>query len=243
MPIRIPQPSMVVASETAYSYKLPTGDYVTVSRRYRMWNTWEGVKRDVPVAHIVDWVAAVADTAPDHYLRVVVLTSHGQGGWLALGHGIKDGLHIADLPLFAKWKNKVANVWIISCNAAYRMPDPKYDGNQFCATLAQVTGAYVVASTDSQYMEIGPVLPWGYVDTWEGLVRRYEPEHGTIDWHYEYRSDPAAVAGFIGPYADTPPIALSPRFRPGGAVGSLPVPRAPSPPQADPPWWVAPSRR
>lgn len=241
MPIRIPQPSMVVASDKAYQYALPTGHHVTATRRYRMWQTWDEIKDDVPVSHIVDWVAHVATGAPDHYLRVVILTAHGQGGWLALGRGVEEGICMKDVPLFAKWRNKVANIWIIACSTAYKMPDPKYDGNLFCSALAKTTGAYVVASLDSQVGELGPVLPWGCVDHWEGLVHRYEPEHGSVDWHYQYRSDIGAYQPFLGPYAVTPPIALAPRFRPGAATTPAPGPRAS--PRADPPWWVAPSRR
>lgn len=29
-------------------------------------------------------------------------------------------------------------------------------------------------------------LPWVHVNEWNGLVLRYEPDHGSVDWHRRY---------------------------------------------------------
>lgn len=218
-----------------------------------MWNTWDDVKDDVPVEHIADWVATVADGAPDRHLRVVVMTAHGQGGWIALGQGIvrprgpqkimsRDrGIDIHDVPVFAKWMNKVANIWIIACSTAYKMPDREYDGGRFCSALAKTTGAYVVASTDQQMGDILP-LPWGCVDRWEGVVRRYEPEHGSVDWQHEFVADYLSLGKPEVLDTTVPPIAIPPRLRALVRPGAL-WREAPKPPKPDPLRFPMPTRR
>lgn len=189
-------------------------------------NTWDGIGDDVPVEYIVDRVAAVADSAPDHYLRVLVITAHGQPGWIALGKGLlrvrkagdevvydrATGIKIGDVPVFAKWKDRVANIWIIACNVAFKSPGAESDGNLLCCALAKTTGAYVVASTDDQVGDVVS-LPWGCVDDWDGLVHRYEPEHGSVDWHHQYPSGLMADVGLTFHDPVIPPIAVPPRFR------------------------------
>lgn len=77
--------------------------------------------------------------------------------------------------------------------------------------MAKHSGAYVVASVHDQSPD-QVALPWGHVDDWEGLVHRYEPDHGSVDWHYHYGQSLNEPS---------PPIAVPPRFRAGlgGAAG------------------------
>lgn len=191
MTIRIPQPSMALNS-----------GYNPVGRAYKMWNTWE-VSDDTPAEHVVDWVACVAGSAPDGYLRVVVINAHGNAAWMRLGTGFSR----RNVGVFGRWHDKVANIWLIVCETAKVVPaDLKRDGNLFCSAMAKASGAYVVASSNFQYPD-HVSMPWGCVDAWEGRVVRYEPEHGSIDWHHDYG----------GPYsidfAAAPPIAVPPGLR------------------------------
>lgn len=214
MPINIPQPSMALNDEglEKYSEKF-LGVGVKIDgfyQMYRMWNTWTVGER-ITAEHIIDHVAAVADGAPDHYLRVLILNAHGSGASISLGAGIR-----ALTPSFAKWRGRIANIWICSCKIVDmktpRFQDPAKppdfnDGNLFCSGLAKLTGAYVVGSRSTQ--SLSPLtVPWGHVLNWEGQVFRYEPQHGSVDWHYHYGDGllPLTVA-------PPPPIAVPPHFR------------------------------
>lgn len=201
-------------SPSLFGVKL--GEY-NIFPGYRMWNT-RTVMESTDVEHLIDNVASVADSAPDHYLRVLVINAHGSAGYLALGSrrgragggpGIR-GL----LPSFGKWKGKIANIWINACEVAGQRETPMTgpvvynDGNLFCSGLAKLTGAYVVASMDEQPLLMAE-LPFGHVPDFSGRVFRWEPDHGSVDWFRNYgvadESDPPAAM-------TPPPIAIPPRF-------------------------------
>lgn len=222
MTIKIPQPSMALNAESIENYPTPLGP-AGIYQTFEMWNTWK-VAWDTPVDYIIHNVAVVADSAPDHYLRVVVINAHGSAASIALGKKIRS-LN----PLFSKWKDRVANIWLSVCKVAATKepepfaPDDETDGNLLCSGLAKMTGAYVVASSDGQSQRLWP-LPWGHVPDWEGPVFRYEPEHGRVDWHKNY-DDPMTLR-------TPPPIAMPPRFRAfmGGQGSFWKEPR-------ERPWW------
>lgn len=195
MSIKIPQPSMALNAESVENWPTPVGA-IGIFQTFNMWNTWK-VAWDAPAEHIIDHVAVVAESAPDHYLRVVILNAHGSAASIAMGKKLR-----SVSPSFAKWRGRVANVWIIACEVA---ATAKRDGNLFCSALAKQTGAYVVASTEAQ-PSVVLQLPWGHVNDWDGLVLRYEPVHGSVDWHHEY------VTGELT--AAPPPIAVPPSWRP-----------------------------
>jgi hypothetical protein len=152
--------------------------------RTRMWNTWE-VPASTSRAHLIDWVAKVADNAPGGKIKNLVFNCHGAPGYLQMGEGIQR----PHLTAFARWRQKIEKIWIRACNVAFISggSDANRDGNMFCAELARAAQCYVVASTELQAEYGGRVLPYGQLDTYEGLVLSYGPQ-GTVTWSHRYRS-------------------------------------------------------
>jgi len=209
MTIKLPQPSMALNEEGIDN----NSNYAV----FQMWHTWT-VGKNTPVEHIVEWVAAVADSAPDHYLRVLAINAHGSAAVIHLGEDIN-----APSPVFTQWRNKVANIWVMSCETAQvreppapgsRYPPDWNNGDAYCGRLAKLTGAYVVASASIQ--DRVETLPWGCVPDWQGEVFRYEPEYGSVDWRFDYSDH------LLHTFDDLPPIGVPPRFRESmGGAGSF----------------------
>lgn len=163
----------------------------------QMWNTW-----DVPVNdtadHITAWVASVARGASGGKLRNVVFSCHGAPAQIQIGQGFD----INNVGLFSRWRGLVDKIWIRCCQVAYIAgtgPAATNDGNVFCSRMAQEAGCYVVASTELQIGAVGRVLPFGQIDTYEGLVLSYGPA-GNITWQHRYPSGyhtPARAWGLI----------------------------------------------
>jgi hypothetical protein len=57
----------------------------------------------------------------------------------------------------------------------------------FCSEIAQAAQCYVVASTELQVIGVNRVLPYGCLDTYEGLVLSYSPD-GSVSWSHRYPS-------------------------------------------------------
>ena len=72
------------------------------TNRVQMWNTW-AVSRSESIGHMVEWVAAVARSAPGGKLRNLVFRCHGDSGYLQMGAGIK----LSDIPQFSAWRGLV----------------------------------------------------------------------------------------------------------------------------------------
>ena len=169
----------------------------------QMWNTWD-VAANKSASDIIESVRAVALSAPGGRLKNVVFHCHGAPGTVGIGRGIRQ----ADLPLFTRWTEQgrplVEKIWFRCCRVAYITPGPGGtgvaaggDGNVFCSRLAYLSKAYVVASTETQVGVTGRILPFGKLDTFEGLVLSYSPlgdvtrSHrypstwpiGSDDWH------------------------------------------------------------
>jgi hypothetical protein len=216
MTIKIPQPSMALNAEGIDRESAPViGEVRGYHRLFEMWQTWL-VGEDILLDHIIGHVAAMADRAPDGYLRVLVINAHGYGGSIQIGKYWIAGL----TPAFAKWKGRVANIWITACKIVDKKPPVFYrarqspewnDGKLFCAGLAKLTGAYVVGSLDFQPRSPIPI-PWGHVLDWNGRVFRFEPDHGGIDWTHVYTGGLFNVPDIA--LVPVPPIALPPHFRP-----------------------------
>ncbi|TWS98449.1 hypothetical protein [Reyranella sp. CPCC 100927] len=172
--------------------------------RVRMWNTWD-VKEGAPSEHIVGWVAQVARTAPGGKLKNIVINCHGEPGVLLIGQGFGGGTGA----LFSKWRGLVDNIWITACEAAkidertssvggisvtwYR------DGNIFCSEMAKQAGCFVIVSTELQAGPKGDRLPYGKIDSYEGLTLKYDPT-GKICWQRRYPSTyykPPRLGGLI----------------------------------------------
>jgi len=156
----------------------------------RMWNTWS-IRKTETRNHIINWVAAVARGAPGGKLKNVVFSCHGNAGFLQMGEGF-DRAHTA---VFRGWRGLVDKIWFRACLVArIRTPGAAGDGNLFCSEVASAAQCYVVASTELQTEVSGRVLPYGQLDTFEGLVLSYGPG-GNVTWSHRYPStyqrDPA----------------------------------------------------
>jgi hypothetical protein len=66
------------------------------------------------------------------------------------------------------------------------------NGHDFCSSLARNAHCYVVAATEYQWSKEG-TLPYGCLDTYEGLLLCYNPQ-GSISWQQRYPSDKGANA-------------------------------------------------
>src|SRR5438445_4951581 len=139
----------------------------------RMWNTWK-ISQTETREHILDWVATVARGAPGGWLKHVVFSCHGNSSYLQMGVGF-DRTHT---PLFKRWGGLVDRIWFRACLVAH-LDTPgsaaARDGNVFCSEVARAAQCYVVASTELQTEVSGRVLPYGQLDTFEGLVLSYGP--------------------------------------------------------------------
>lgn len=158
----------------------------------QMWNTWNVGLTETP-DHMTAWVAEVARGAPGGKLKHVVLSCHGNASYLQMGQGI-DRSHTG---LFARWAGKVEKIWFRACLVGFiRNPGAPVtgDGNLFCSEIAKSAQCYVVVSTELQTEATGRVLPYGQLDTFEGLVLSYGPG-GDVTWSQRYPSayqrDPA----------------------------------------------------
>lgn len=151
----------------------------------QMWNTWN-VSKTENRQHIIDWVANVARGAPGGKLKNVVFSCHGNAAYLQMGEGF-DRSHTA---LFRTWAGLVEKIWFRGCLVAL-IATPgaanSGDGNLFCSEVARAAQCYVVASTELQVAAPGRVLPYGKLDTFEGLVLSYGPA-GNVTWSQRYPS-------------------------------------------------------
>ena len=64
----------------------------------------------------------------------------------------------------------------------------------FCCEIAKAAECYVVASTELQVIGVNRVLPYGHLDTYEGLVLSYGPG-GNVTWSHRYPSTYALSGG------------------------------------------------
>ena len=151
----------------------------------RMWNTWKVKKAETP-SHIINWVAAVARGAPGGKLKNLVFSCHGNASYLEMGKGFNR----SHTGLFRGLAGLVDKIWFRACLVA-RIKKPggaKFgDGNLFCSEIARAAKCYVVASTELQVEVTGRVLPYGQLDTFEGLVLSYGPK-GNVAWSKRYES-------------------------------------------------------
>jgi hypothetical protein len=160
----------------------------------QMWNTWDVAASATP-EHIIGWVRQVALGAPGGKLKNVVFSCHGQPGSIGIGQG----LNCSHLGLFSQWTQDgaplVEKIWFRCCEVA-RIPTTGAgacgpagggDGNLFCSGVAKAAKCYVVASTELQVGTVGRVLPFGKLDTFEGLVLSYGPG-GNVTWSHRYPS-------------------------------------------------------
>lgn len=151
----------------------------------QMWNTWR-ISRGENRQHIIEWVAEVARGAPGGKLKNVVFSCHGNSAYLQMGQGF-DRTNTA---MFSAWRGLVEKIWFRACLVGL-ITTPgsptSGDGNLFCSEIARAANCYVVASTELQVANTGRVLPFGKLDTFEGLVLSYGPQ-GNVTWSQRYPS-------------------------------------------------------
>jgi len=150
-----------------------------------MRNTWD-VPKKTTAERITEHVASVARAVPGGRLRNVVFSCHAAPAEILIG----TGFNIGNVGLFSRWRGLVDKIWLRCCQVAYIAgtgPAATKDGNVFCSRMAQEAGAYVVASTELQAGADGRELPYGQLDTYEGLVLSYGPA-GNITWQHRYPS-------------------------------------------------------
>jgi hypothetical protein len=151
--------------------------------KVRMWNTWN-IRKTETRGHILGWVAAVARRAPGGKLKDVVFSCHGNAAYLEMGEGFTR----AHTGLFRAWRGLVERIWFRSCSVArIKSAGSRSDGNLFCSAIAQAAQCYVVASTELQVATTNRVLPYGQLDTFEGLLLSYGPGGG-VTWSHRYPS-------------------------------------------------------
>jgi len=174
---------MITLHQPSLGLNAATGHHVFV----RMWNTGNVPSAKTP-EEIAEWIRIVAQSAPGGQLRNCVFCCHGSPGYIGLGRGIRR----ADLHHFGRLvvngRPLVYKFWFRCCSVA-RIPTPASgtpSGNVFCQEFARTTRAYVVASTETQW-ERPRTLPFGQLDTFEGLVLSYGPT-GNVSWSQRYMS-------------------------------------------------------
>lgn len=108
---------------------------------------------------------------------------HLVGGW---GINIcREGINIRTLSQFRRWHGLINCIYIYSCSAARiapnATPEGDGDGNYLCYRLAQITGAYVFASTANQiYLHNNTDGRGIDVGNWEGVVFGYAPNGSSV---------------------------------------------------------------
>lgn len=164
---------------------------VTGPYKVHMWKT-SPVYPTTTLQHILEEVAEAARRAPGGKLRNLVFCCHGMPAYLFCGQGIGR----ADTARFTVWRDLVEKIWFSACNLAYSTPasgrgcapGPAHgDGHMFCSEIAQAAQCYVVASTELQAYTAGRTLPYGKLDSFEGLVLSYNPA-GEVSWSHRYPS-------------------------------------------------------
>ncbi|MGH7783442.1 MAG: hypothetical protein ACREO5_06350 [Candidatus Binatia bacterium] len=146
--------------------------------KVQMWNTCS-VAETESREHIIEHVANIAGRAPGGKLKNLVFSCHGSAGYVQMGQAF-DRSHAS---MFRAWTGLVEKIWFHCCSVA-RITTPNSpsfgDGNLFCSEVARAAGCYVVASTETQVGATGRVLPYGRLDTFEGLVLVYGPNGGVM---------------------------------------------------------------
>jgi len=132
---------------------------------------------------IIEWIAEVGRMSGK--LRNVVFSCHGAPGYMQMG----TGFDINNVSLFSRLRGRVEKIWLRGCETALapgNAPGARGDGNAFCSRMAREACCDVVAATEVQVSKVGR-LPFGKLDTFEGLVLNYGPA-GTVTWSQRYKS-------------------------------------------------------
>lgn len=147
--------------------------------RYRMQFTYTFEKHHTPQQTFIDRIVDAASQCPGGVLQNVVINCHGLEGYLDLGIGFV----AEDAPMFEAWRGKVRKIWIAACLVGRRAPGAR---TALPSAMARAAQCYVIAGTERQY-DLRRVMPYGQLDTYEGLVFCFGPD-GRITWSRRYPS-------------------------------------------------------
>jgi hypothetical protein len=145
--------------------------------------------------HLIWILRTISERAQLHTSQTFNLhiIAHGferpdSSGSLAGGWGInicREGINIHTVERFSRWNGLIDNILIFSCaianTAPNATPEGEGDGNFLCYRLAQITGAYVFASTANQiYLHNNTDGRGIDVGNWEGVVFGYAPNGSSV---------------------------------------------------------------
>lgn len=128
---------------------------------------------------IIERIVHAASLTPHDRLNNVVISCHGNASYLQLGQGFNAG----NASMFSAWRGKVRKVWLRACLVGRS----DASGHSLPAGIARAARCHVVASTESQLEVANRRLPYGRLDTFEGLVVNFAPS-GRVTWQQRYPS-------------------------------------------------------
>lgn len=136
---------------------------------------------DASPGSVIQTVVRIAAETPTRKFTDVVFSCHGNSGSLQVGTGFDR----SSTQLFTAWAGLVKKIWLRGCMVA--LTSPNGDGYAFCSEIARAARCHVVASTELQVTHTRRRLPYGQLDTFEGLVLSFGPA-GNITWSRRYPS-------------------------------------------------------
>lgn len=168
--IAIPQPSIALISSEA------------LDAPYRMWARYVADISRSP-ADILSSVATLISGTSAGRIKVLVIACHGRAinGQMGYGLALGTGINNTNTSCFNILRGKVDVIITVACGAAHiasgHVPGGFGDGHALMSSIARISGAKVIASTE---LQVGSrYLPANYIDNMEGLVTVYN-EHGHL---------------------------------------------------------------
>ena len=166
MAISVARPAGVIHSHDVPGFK------------YRMDWVWNVPARSSP-ASIASWLQAIA-THEDKAIKSLVINCHGAPGYLEIGQGIG----VWDVAKLSGLRGtSLETVWIVACEVASAgsgLAPGVNEGHRFCSQLAMATGAKVVVSDRTQWVNTPYVRPY-HIDVYEGTVYTFDSSGSVSD--------------------------------------------------------------
>lgn len=146
--------------------------------KYRMdWGY--NVPATVTASSMASWVNAIAKD-PKKPIQSLVINCHGSPGHLHIGTGIGK----LETATFAPLRSTgLMYIWIVACELAAKgagIAPGGSDGAFFLSKLAQASGAKVIASDRTQWVNF-PWVPRNHIDIYEGAVYTYDSDGQLYD--------------------------------------------------------------
>lgn len=139
------------------------------------------VDANTPLNWPISWVLErSARYGGDVCVKIMAHGAEENGQW---GIGVffcREKLYLNTVDQFRPWRGKVKQIDLLVCGAAHIIHGKEGgigDGNLLCMRLAQVTQAYVRASTATQLYVFTRPIDFG---PWEGLVLTYGPSGAVV---------------------------------------------------------------